>query len=163
MALVKSAQTKHHIDVSSTMRKIYFAVVLIALALGVGCSSVLLQQKEIDKMVHVRVETDKSTYDLGEEVQINITLVNDQGVEVSLSSLSYGLEISGPQGVVFLMNVHQTSQGPVRIEPFSQRFVGSYTWNQEDINKSQVPSGTYTIRVCLLDSTNCGTTTIKIQ
>lgn len=114
-------------------------------------------------MSYLKVETDKSIYDIGEGVQINFTFVNDQGVEVSLPSLSYGLEISGPQGVVFIMTVHQTSQGPVRIEPFSQRFIGSYTWNQEDMNRNRVPRDTYTIQFCLLDSTTCGTTTIKIR
>ena len=103
------------------------------------------------------------TYDIGERVQINITFVNDQGVEVFLSSLSYYLEISGLLGVVFIETKHWAGQGPVRVEPFSRRFVGSYTWDQKDMNRSQVPGGIYTIRGCLLESTTCGTTTIEIR
>jgi hypothetical protein len=80
-----------------------------------------------------------------------------------LSSLSYGIEVSNPQGVVFIMTTHQTSQGPVHMAPFSEQFVGNCTWNQKDMNGNQVSTATYTIRICLLDSTICGSTTINIS
>jgi len=135
--------------------------VLMAISLGIGSFYVLSHQKNADRGAYLGVQTDKSSYNLGEEVQIVITCVNNQSVGVSLSSLSYGMEISNPQGVVFIMTMHQTSEGPVQIGAFSEQFVGNYTWNQRDMDGNQVPTGTYTIRVYLLDSTVCGQTVIQ--
>lgn len=145
------------------MKGLFLAIILIAMVLGIGSFCVLLRQKNTSRGTYLRVVTDKTSYKVGDEVQIAITCVNDQNVGVTLSSLSYGIEVSNPQGVVFIMTTHQTSQGPVHMAPFSEQFVGNCTWNQKDMNGNQVSTATYTIRICLLDSTICGSTTINIS
>ena len=152
---------EHKKVVACTVTGLLLILALATLALGIWSFYVLLHQENVNRM-YLRVETDKSSYKVGDEVQITITYVNDQNVGVSLSSLSYEIEISNPQGVVFIMMTRQIAEGPVYIGPFSKRFVASYTWNQKDMDRNQVPKGTYTIRVGLSDSTISGANTISI-
>jgi flagellar hook assembly protein FlgD len=153
--------SQEHKKVVASAKTGLLIFVLTTMALGIWSFYVLLHQENVNRM-YLRVETDKSSYKVGDEVQITITYVNDQNVGVSLPSLSYEIEISNPQGVVFIMMTRQIAEGPVYIDPFSKQFVASYTWNQKAMDRNQVPKGTYTIRVGLSDSTVSGANTISI-
>jgi hypothetical protein len=113
--------------------------------------------------VYIKLQTDKSTYKLGEKIQITIFLVNDKSDKISLPSLNYALEISGSQGVVLTMIESRGGIKPVNVEALSQLLIGTYTWNQEDMNRNQVPKGIYTLRVNLLDAPYNGVITIQIE
>jgi hypothetical protein len=102
--------------------------------------------------VYIKLQTDKSTYKLGEKIQIIIFLVNDKSDKISLPSLNYALEIFGSQGIVLTMVESRGGTGPVNVEALSQLLIETYTWNQEDMNKNQVSKGIYTLRVNLLDA-----------
>ncbi len=142
--------------------RFFFFVLFLLISLGIGSFFLLNQFTTFHKGAYLQVEANKSSYDLGEEIQVTFNCVNDQQAAIVLSSLSYTAEISSPQGVVFIMIVRKTGQGPIRIDSFSKQFVSNYTWNQKNMDRNQVPRDTYTIRICLSDSALCGSTIIKI-
>jgi len=147
----------------SNLAECVFAVFALCVMIVVSGLSLRSQQKNVDETMYLRVETDRNSYAPGEEVRISITYVNDQKVDVFLSSLSYSLEISNQNEVVLIVTVHQTGEGPVRVQSFSELFVSSYSWNQKGMDRGQVQRNRYTIKVCLLDSTICGATTIDTR
>jgi flagellar hook assembly protein FlgD len=118
---------------------------------------------ESQNTVYMGLKTDKETYAPGEEVRITFSLINDKPNNISVPSLGYSLEISGPQGVVLIVTESHSSSEPVSVEASSQASVAAYIWNQKDMNGHQVPDGTYTIRVRLLDASYNGSTEIKIE
>jgi flagellar hook assembly protein FlgD len=118
---------------------------------------------ESQNTVYMGLKTDKETYAPGEEVRITFSLINDKPNNISVPSLGYSLEISGPQGVVLIVTESHSSSEPVSVEASSQASVAAYMWNQKDMNGHQVPDGTYTIRVRLLDASYNGSTEIKIE
>ncbi len=150
---------------SSTVRRHarFFVFLVLSISLIIGSLVLLKQMRTPHRGAYLQVETNKSSYDLGEDIQVTIICVNDQDAGIFLPSLSYNAEISRPQGVVFIMMIRQTSQGPIRMNSFSKQLVANYTWNQKGMDRNQVPRNTYTIRICLSDSTLCGSTTIKIS
>ncbi len=145
------------------MKGFLITIILITAVFGIGCSYVLLSQRNANRVTYLRIETDKSSYSVGEEVHITVTCVNNHDVGVTFSALSYGMEISNPESVVFIAVTHQTNQGPLYVRPFSEQFVANHNWNQKGLDKNQLPRNTYTIRIYLLDSTICGTATITIR
>ena len=116
-----------------------------------------------EEMVYVKLETDKNVYTPGEKVRITFSLVNDQPGNISLSSLAYSLEITGPQGVVLIVTESRVGTEPVSVDASSQAMVGTYVWDQKDMNHRQVPNGVYTVRVSLLNAPYKGVATIKIE
>lgn len=103
------------------------------------------------EMRNLKIIVDRNTYCIGEDIQIQIYFVNDLRDEMSLPSLSYGLEISGPRGEIALsmMQVSATT-GPINVKPYSELLIGSIVWNQKQSDGVQVPVGTYTIRANLI-------------
>jgi len=113
--------------------------------------------------VYLTVETKSVSYSSGEEIRVEVYFVNGASTEISLPSLSYGLKISGPQGTVLAKVESRASLGPVRVEPSSKILVTSFIWDQRDVSGDQVPQGTYTIHVNLLDSNYSAETTVRIE
>jgi len=113
--------------------------------------------------VYVGLETDKRTYAAGEKVKITFSLVNNKPSNISIPSLGYSFEISGPQGVVLIVTESHSSSEPVSVDASSETLVSTYVWDQRDMNGHQVSSGTYTIRVTLLDASYRGTAEIEIE
>lgn len=148
---------------SVALKWISIAIILTTVVLGIWCSYILLSQRNTNRGTYLRIETDKSSYSVGEEVHLKITCVNNHDAGITLSALSYGIEISNPENVVYVAVTRQTSQGPLYMPPFSEQFVANYNWNQKGLDKNQLPRNTYTIRIYLLDSTISGTATITIR
>lgn len=113
--------------------------------------------------MYLTVETKSVSYSSGEEIRVEVYFVNGASTEISLPSLSYGLKISGPQGTVLAKVESRASLGPVRVEPSSKILVTSFIWDQRDVSGDQVPQGTYTIHVNLLDSNYSAETTVRIE
>jgi hypothetical protein len=136
------------------------AIIMIVTILLVLNLTPFMESRET---VYVGLKTDKNTYAPGEEVRITFSLINDKPSNISVPSLGYSLEITGPQGAVLIITETRSSSEPVSVEASSQASVATYIWNQKDTNGQQVSNGTYTIRVHLLDASYNGVTEIKIE
>jgi len=145
------------------MKKSYLGIVFLgSLFLVLVCAYLLLISGSRNVKSYLAVETKRGSYGSGEEIPIDVYFVNNGSSDTSLPSLSYGLEISGPQGTVLAKVESRASVGPVRVEPSYKVLITSFVWNQRDMNGDQVPPSTYTIRVNLLDSDCSGETAVRI-
>jgi hypothetical protein len=118
---------------------------------------------ESKQSAFMSVETEKNKYKIGEKIKITLSIVNNNPNEISIPSLGYSLEITGSEGVVLLVTETRSGIEPVSIDASSETFVDIYEWDQKDVNGGQVPSGTYTIRVQLLEASLSSSTEIEIE
>ena len=146
------------------MKKLYLGVVVLGgLSLVLVCVYPLLIIGSGSERVYLAVETDRVSYSSGEEIRVDVYFMNGASTEISLPSLGYGLEISGPQGTVLAKVESRASLGPVHVKPFSKALVTSFVWDQRDMSGDQVPPSTYTMHVNLLESDYSGKTTVRIE
>jgi len=122
-----------------------------------------MSQGKQSELMYIRVETDKHAYKTGEKIQIIFYIVNNESTDMFLPSLSRGLDIFGPSGVVLLLVESYASEGPIKIAANSEYLLGSLIWNQRDMNGKEVPEGTYKIHVNLLDAEYEGEASITIE
>jgi len=122
-----------------------------------------MSQSTESGLMYIRVETDKRIYKAGEGIRIDFYLVNNKNVDLLLPSLSRGLDISGSSGAVLLLVESHASEGPIKIAANSEYLLGSFVWNQRDMDGKQVPPGTYRVHVNLLDAECYGETSITID
>lgn len=139
-------------------------MILILLGIGVilGCLTIGAENPE-SLQVSMRIETDKDLYLVGENVTISLYFVNDEGIEITVDTLSYRLEIhNSVDSRIFIMGRMEMRNGSVIIPQYEERLIDIYIWNQIDFNGNQVPTDTYTISASLFDYALEGEKTFQI-
>lgn len=110
--------------------------------------------------VYILIKMNKDIYHLGERVNITLLLVNNKKTKLTLNSAGLRLEIHPSS---FGLTIHDLRVEPITVLPNSEHPLGNIVWCQTDVNRNQVPFGTYTIKVSLLEYDVYGKKTIKIQ
>jgi hypothetical protein len=111
----------------------------------------------------IQVSTEKETYKPGEIINIDAIFINEGKINISLSSLSYNLTITGPLGKVLTEMGIKIFIAPLIVAVNSTADICSYSWNQTGLDFKQVNDGEYIIKVELIDEYYFGVNTIVIS
>jgi len=115
------------------------------------------------KTTTLQLVTDQSIYHPGDDIHINISLINNGAENISLQNTLYTLSIYGPSGIVFSINNGGVFIHAQVVKPGDSFWIDSYTWNQTNRNFTQVPPGEYTIYLGLRDASYQGQTNVTIR
>lgn len=97
------------------------------------------------------LHTDKDNYHIGDTIQVEIALNNDENVKVELRRIEYNLTIYETSKEIYWIKVDHDFIKPVQVEPGSLYWIPvGQTWKQMDQTNKQVPPGTYIIKLSLL-------------
>jgi len=97
------------------------------------------------------LSTDNNNYSVGDSIQVEIGILNNESVKVELKSIEYDLTIyQTGREKIYWVKVHNEFTNPVLIDPNTvyQIPIGQ-TWKQRNMMNQQVPWGTYVIQVVL--------------
>ena len=109
-----------------------------------------------------QVSTEKGTYNVGEEVNINLSFINPYHIEITCPPASFYLNITDSSGTIVYQIGAKINDMLHTIPANSEQMMYLYSWNQTDKNGNQVPQGKYTINVELIYADYEDETTITI-
>ncbi len=133
---------------------------LLTTFLGFGSAFILHEKYGDEEPYHMPLDlenpriipilsTDKNEYSVGDSIQVEIGILNNESVKVELRSIEYDLTIyQTGREKIYWVKVYNEFTKPVLVDPNTvyQIPIGQ-TWKQRDMMNQQVPWGTYVIKV----------------